>query len=64
MQAEWSLGSHEITLDISLATRRAEWHSLALDADREEQRALDLEVVAEWERLAGEIRRLAGPEAA
>ncbi|HYW08992.1 MAG TPA: hypothetical protein VE913_18680 [Longimicrobium sp.] len=62
VQAEWSLGSHEITLDISIDEHRAEWHSLALEADREEESDVDLDVAAEWERFAGEIRRLAGAE--
>jgi len=63
VQAEWSLGSHEISLDISLGSRRGEWHSLALDADREDEVTLDLNAAADWSWVAGEIRRLAGVEA-
>ena len=60
VQAEWSLGSHEVSLRFHPDDRTGDWHDLALDTDREETRQLDLEQARDWEWLGARVVPLAG----
>ena len=59
VQMEWSLGSKEISLEITLANHSAEWFWTDVASDDENERTLDLNAAADWEWIADEIRRLA-----
>ena len=58
VQAEWSLGSFEVSLTIDLFNHTAEWYSLNLDTDEDESRDLSLEDNSSWIWLAGQLHRL------
>lgn len=60
VQAEWSLAPHEITLEIDLAQKSGEWHSLNLDTMVGEEKTLDLSSAADWSWLNKFIRKHAG----
>lgn len=55
VQAEWSLGNHEVSLRFHPDDRNGEWHNLALDSDEEETRELDLARGRDWEWLAARV---------
>jgi hypothetical protein len=57
VQAEWSLAAQEITLDIRLDSRRAEWHALNMETGEETARDLNLDESADWEWLTTQIRQ-------
>lgn len=61
VQAEWSFGEEEISLEIDLAERAGEWHALrAGTSEREESpetRRLELDGPDAWNWLTEEIRR-------
>jgi hypothetical protein len=58
VQAEWSVGAHEISLEIAAATHQAEWQALNLENDRQDTRQLDLDDPASWAWIVGEIRMI------
>ena len=58
VQLEWSLGRREISLEIDLTTRRAQWHWADLDSDEDAEVELNLDAAADWEWLGAEIIRL------
>lgn len=58
VQAEWTLGSHEISLRFRPDDRIGEWHDLALDTDEEDSRELNLSEVSDWEWLAARLSTL------
>ncbi|MCY4108224.1 MAG: hypothetical protein OXG11_04250 [Chloroflexi bacterium] len=58
VQMEWSLGSKEISLEVTLADHSAEWFWTDISDDNEYERTLDLNTPADWEWIAGQIRRL------
>lgn len=58
VQLEWSLGSKELSLEVTLADHSAEWYWADISADDEDERVLNLDAVADWEWIANEIRRL------
>lgn len=60
VQAEWTLAPAEMTLDIDLETRHAEWHALDTKTDAEDARELNLGEADDWLWLTAEIRRLEG----
>lgn len=60
IQAEWSLGGHEITIDIDLFAKHGTWHVLELATEAEEARSLDLSIDDGWRSLAARIREIAG----
>lgn len=57
IQAEWSMGSIEISLAIGLRTHIANWHELNLDTGNEVARELNLTRQDDWQWLAARIRR-------
>ena len=60
IQAEWSLGEHEISLEVDLSNHRAEWQSVNMKTHEQEDRELNLDDVKEWIWLGDQIRLLAG----
>lgn len=59
VQAEWSIQSNEVSLNVNLSTLEGEWHSLDMDTDNEERRMLNLVDTGCWAWLAERIRSLA-----
>ena len=51
VQAEWSLGRNEITLEIDLAEHSGYFHALHMEDDTEETRRLDLGSETQWIEL-------------
>ena len=54
VQAEWSLGTQDISLEVNLATGQAWWHRLDLSTDNDAERDLTLDA-AGWQWLVGEL---------
>jgi hypothetical protein len=59
VQAEWSVGAHEISLEIASDTHQAEWQALNLETGDQAARRLDLDDPAGWAWVAGQIRTIA-----
>ena len=62
VQAEWSIGSMEISLDLNLDTRSGEWHALDTEAGEVEERTLDGDDSGDWKWLAGRIEAMVADE--
>jgi hypothetical protein len=58
IQAEWSFGDWEISLEIDLKGRSAEYQALNLRDNSCDEFALSLESSADWPRLNQALRRL------
>lgn len=54
VQAEWSLGPQEISLEVNLATGQAWWHRLDLSTTVDAERDLTLDA-AGWQWLVSEL---------
>lgn len=55
VQAEWTLGSNEITLEVDLDRRSGYFHVLHVEDDADEERDIDLGDESGWRKLAGLI---------
>ena len=63
VQAEWSIGSIEISLDLNLDTRSGEWHALDTEAGEVEERTLDGDDDSrDWKWLARRIEAMLADE--
>ncbi|MHB0981313.1 MAG: hypothetical protein ACYC5Q_14805 [Thermoleophilia bacterium] len=60
IQAEWSLGANEITLEIDFSARTGNWHLLDIATDQDESRTLELDEDREWEWLVTRIEQIVG----
>ena len=58
VQAEWSIGQNEASLEIDLIRHSAEWHCLNLSSGRSTEEDFDFDDDRDWERLASMIRQL------
>lgn len=58
VQAEWSLGPNEVTLEVDLNTHRGEWHALNVKTDAVSERTLNCESNDDWGWLAAEIETM------
>ncbi len=58
VQFEWSLGPHEISLEIDLGIHMGIWHCLDLTTDASEAMNLDLNTSEAWNWLADQIQQL------
>ena len=58
VQAEWTIGPYEVSLNFDLTTQLAKWDVLNFDTDETEERQLDMGDHSGWSWLAGELRRL------
>jgi len=63
VQAEWSFGKWEISLDIDLGPHRAQWQALDLTSDVTDERMLDLNADSDWQWLAQAIASKQGGQA-
>ena len=62
IQAEWSLGLHEISLDMHLDTHLGLWNDLNLDSDIDHEKQLNLDEDSNWDWLAKQITDLGGQQ--
>ena len=60
VQAEWKLGSHELSLDVDLISRNAEWFAVNTAVSSIEEQDLQLADPGAWVWLAAELRRIGG----
>lgn len=58
VRVEWPFRAYDISMDVSLDSRRAEWHSLELDTDLEEHKELELDRMEDWRWVAGRLQEL------
>jgi hypothetical protein len=59
VQAEWTPGGWEASLEIDLGSHRAEWHAIHVQSGREVSRELNLDSDDAWKWLGVEIGPLA-----
>lgn len=62
IQAEWSLGPHEISLEMHLDTHLGVWSDLNLDSDVDHEMQLNLDEDFNWDWLAKQITDLGGQQ--
>ncbi len=60
VQAEWSLGTWETTLEIDLLSKKAYWHAMNTASDDDVEKAIDLGQLDGWKWIAEEVTRVAG----
>ncbi len=58
VQAEWSLGANEVSLEVDLTSHIAEWHCVNLQTNFSSEQALGLDDEAAWGWIYREIREL------
>ena len=58
VQAEWSLGPNEVTLEVNLETRSGEWHALNMDTGADSERTLNCEDGDDWKCLVDQIKAM------
>jgi len=58
--AEWSLGEHAISLEISLEGHLADWHVLKTSTGEEETQQYDLNSPDDWHAMAERVKKLGG----
>jgi hypothetical protein len=58
IQAEWSILSNDISLEIDLTTHQAEWHCLDLNNNNETTYTFNLSSESDWTRLIELIRQI------
>jgi hypothetical protein len=63
VQAEWSFGPYEVSLELAPAAHHGNWHSLDLDNDKEAARELDLDEGADWGWIVAQIEDLSAGRA-
>ena len=60
LQLEWSISPLEISLEVNLGSKKAEWHSLDSLNGQDEEETLDLSQFEEWLKMAEKIRAAGG----
>jgi hypothetical protein len=60
VQCEWSVGGHEVSLEVSLDDHRGEWHDLDMETQEDSHRDLNLDDARDWRWMAQQIRNLEG----
>jgi hypothetical protein len=58
IQFEWSLGSHEVSLDLDLEKKTGEWHAWDRNADKEEDISINLKDDKDWEFVIGRLTEM------
>ena len=58
VQAEWSLGPKEVSLEIELSSHSGEWHALDMETNTVSERTLNIENVSDWKWLVEQIRQM------
>ena len=59
VQAEWTLGTREVSLEVNLLTHQAEWYWVDVSSDDEEGRMLDLDDRSSWGWLCDRLCQMA-----
>lgn len=59
VQAEWSIQSNEISLEIDLMKHSGHWHALDLTSDDEKSVTLEFDTPGAWDFIIGEIEKFA-----
>ena len=62
VQAEWSIGQIEITLELNLGTHSGEWHALDTETGKVGERILDCDDSNDWEWLVDQVQANAAGE--
>ena len=60
IQAEWQIGSYELSLDVSLTTKNAEWFAVNTNDSSCAEQDLNLVDQTAWTWLVAELRRISG----
>lgn len=60
VQAEWTLGEHDLSLEVNLTSHQGQWHSLNLKTREDSIRELNLDDAEDWKWLEKQISQLAG----
>ena len=58
VQAEWSLGPKEVSLEIELRSHSGEWHVLDMETDAVSERTLNIDNANAWKWLVEQIRQM------
>lgn len=58
IQAEWALGQYEVSLEVDLESKQAEWQNLNMATDQDEDKALNLTAADDWKWLVERISAL------
>ena len=58
VQAEWSLGQKEVSLEIELGNHCGEWHTLDMETNAVSEQTLNVNNAAAWEWLVKQIRQM------
>ncbi len=58
VQAEWSIGVNEASLEIDLGNHTAFWHNLNMRTDQDSDQVLNLDHASAWKCLCKELRLL------
>lgn len=58
VQAEWSFGSTEVSIEIDLHAKKGEWHAFNLEDDTEDAREIDLDSGSDWNWIKEQITEL------
>ena len=62
VQAEWSIGPHEVTIELDLDTNMGEWHVLDRETGEAMERTLDGDDSSDWKWLVGQIEAMVADE--
>ena len=63
IQAEWSLGSNEVSLTIDIESHFGEWHELDLETGAVHERTLNCDDTSHWEWLVSRLQSLESDDA-
>ncbi len=63
VQAEWSLGPNEVTLEVDLGTHTGEWHVLNMDTGADSERTLNCNDDEDWKWAVTRIEAMNRGEA-
>ena len=58
VQAEWSLGPKEVSLEIELSSHSGEWHVLDMETNDVSERTLNIEDADDWKWLVEQIQQM------
>ncbi len=58
VQAEWAIGSIEVSLDLNLGTHSGEWHALGTETGEVEERILNGDDSSDWKWLSSRIEAM------
>lgn len=59
VQAEWTLGQYEVSLDVDLRTHTGTWHNMNMESATSEDQTFNLDIADSWKMLESMILKLA-----